>query len=81
MDEALYGRIFVPLDAVEGKVERTPSSMSAVYDLVGRNLGHVDVYCELGSGTTVRFYLLRALSTAMGEKARLSGVAGFSSSS
>ena len=79
MDEALLGRIFAPLDAVEGRLERTPSSMSAVYDLVGRNMGHIDVYCEPGLGTTVRFYLLRARKKAGREEARLSGLAGSAS--
>ena len=79
MDEALLRRIFVPLDAVEGKVERTPVSMSAVYDLVGRNRGHVDVFSERGFGTTVRSYLLRVPNTAEREESRLSGVAGVAS--
>ncbi|KQT31430.1 two-component system sensor histidine kinase/response regulator [Sphingomonas sp. Leaf412] len=77
MTPDVMAHVFEPFFTTKGEGKGSGLGLSMVYGFVRQSGGHVAVYSEVGSGTTIRLYLPRAMEAEDVEVATLDGpVAG-----
>jgi len=67
MSEAVIGHIFEPFFTTKERGEGTGLGLSMVFGFIKQSGGHVNVYSEVGVGTTFRLFLPRAREPGLAE--------------